>query len=201
MQEEGKRTRRFRLIIELGAINCSLCCCCCCCTFWMAAVAESRIAGLAQRIEVGSTLSSAASAAAAVAVAALLAHLQNEAEKNIAISFWLRLQLAFNLFAGEIAFSLPLKSRLKTVQVLVRECVRVCVCTLHCIACIFLCFTVRLSRNLIGFAGSCDCVGVSACLYVCLCVCALHMRNSYILLFYCTRFNCGPSEFNVCARK
>lgn len=47
----------------------------------MAAVAESRIAGLAQCIEVGSTLSSAASAAAAVAAAALLAHLQNEAEK------------------------------------------------------------------------------------------------------------------------
>lgn len=94
----------------------------------MAAVAESRIAGLAQRIEVGSTLSSAASAAAAVAVAALLAHLQNEAERNIAISFWLRLQLAFNLFAGEIAFSLPLKSRLKTVASIgERVCASVCV--------------------------------------------------------------------------
>lgn len=82
-RREGKRRRRLQLIIELGAINCSLCSChcCCCCTFWMAAVAESRIAGLAQCIEVGSTLSSAASAAAAVAVAALLAHLQNEAEK------------------------------------------------------------------------------------------------------------------------
>lgn len=174
----------------------------------MAAVAESRIAGLAQRIEVGSTLSSAASAAAAVAVAALLAHLQNEAERNIAISFWLRLQLAFNLFAGEIAFSLPLKSRLKTMQVLVRECggcATVCVCTLHCIACIFLCFTVRLSRNLIGFAGSCDCVGVSACLCVCLCVChgvcVLHICAIHTFCYFIARFNCGPSEFNVCARK
>lgn len=82
-REKGKRRRRLQLIIELGAINCSLCSsyCCYCCTFWMAAVAESCIAGLAQCIEVWSTLSSAASAAAAVAVAALLAHLQNEAEK------------------------------------------------------------------------------------------------------------------------
>lgn len=60
-------------------------------------------------------------------------------------------------------------------QVLVGECVQVCggvcVCTLHCIACIFLCFTVRLSRNLIGFAASCDCVGVSVCVWECACVC------------------------------
>lgn len=43
--------------------------------------------------------------------------------------------------------------------------------TLHCIACIFLCFTVRLSRNLIGFAASCVCVGISVCVGVCLRVC------------------------------
>lgn len=154
----------------------------------MAAVAESRIAGLAQRIEVGSTLSSAASAAAAVA--ALLAHLQNEAERNIAISFWLRLQLAFNLFAGEIAFSLPLKSRLKTVQVLVRECASVCVyASLHCVH-IFV-FYSSFEPQFNWFCGQlrlCGCQCMSVCVPTCVpwCVCALHMRNSYILLFYCT---------------
>lgn len=178
----------------------------------MAAVAESRIAGLAQRIEVGSTLScaaSAASAAAAVAVAALLAHLQNEAERNIAISFWLRLQLAFNLFAGEIAFSLPLKSRLKTVQVLVRECVGVCDCvcvyaSLHCVH-IFV-FYSSFEPQFNWFCGQlrlcgCQCMCVCVCLCVCLSVCVLYICAIHTFCYFIARFNCGPSEFNVCARK